>query len=48
MGHGMNTLSIFIAVKKWVELLFVAVCCEEAHFFLSLDYIQALEEEPKS
>ena len=31
MGHSMNTLSIFIAAKKWVELLFAV---EEVHFFV--------------
>ena len=44
MGHGMNTLSIFIAAKKWVELLFAV---EEVHFFLSFVYIQALEAKQK-
>ena len=41
----MNALSIFIA-KKWVEVLFVTVCCEESIFFVSWLH-PSLEVEPK-
>ena len=46
MGHSMNTLSIFIAAKKWAELLFAV---DEVHFFVSwLTIYPSFGSKPKT